>query len=62
MGGQSVTTREAAHSRKIVYGRARIGGNIVYLESTGSDNKYLWFEGRTKLPAPRAKEVARNST
>ena len=41
MGGQSVTTREAAHSRKIVYGRARIGGNIVYLESTGSDNKYL---------------------
>ena len=43
MGGQSVTTREAAHSRKIVYGRARIGGNIVYLESTGADNKYLWL-------------------
>ena len=43
MGGQSVTTREAAHSRKIVYGRARIGGNIVYLESTGTDNKYLWL-------------------
>ena len=43
MGGRSVTTREAAHSRKIVYGRARIGGNIVYLESTGTDNKYLWL-------------------
>ena len=43
MGGRSVTTREAAHSRKIVYGRARIGGNIVYLESTGSDNKHLWL-------------------
>ena len=43
MGGQSVTTREAAHSRKIVYGRARIGGNIVYLESTGTDNKYLYL-------------------
>ena len=43
MGGQSVTTREAAHSRKIVYGRARIGGNIVYLESTGADNKYLYL-------------------
>jgi len=43
MGGQSVTTRDAAHSRKIVYGRARIGGNIVYLESTGTDNKYLWL-------------------
>ena len=43
MGGQSITTREAAHTRKIVYGRARIGGNIAYLESTGSDNKYLWL-------------------
>ncbi len=43
MSGRSVTSREAAHSRKIVYGRARIGGNIVYLESTGTDNKYLWL-------------------
>ena len=43
MGGQSITTREAAQSRKIVYGRARIGGNIAYLESTGDDNKYLWL-------------------
>jgi len=43
MGGQSITTREAAQTRKIVYGRARIGGNIAYLESTGSDNKYLWL-------------------
>ena len=43
MGGRSVTTREPAHSRKIVYGRSRVGGNIVYLESTGTDNKYLWL-------------------
>ena len=43
MGGRSVMTREAAHSRKIVYGRARIGGNVVYLESTGTDKKYLWL-------------------
>ena len=43
MGGRSVTAREAAHSRKIVYGRARIGGNIVYLETTGDDHKYLWL-------------------
>ena len=43
MGGQSVMTREAASSRKIIYGRARIGGNVVYLESTGDDNKYLWL-------------------
>ena len=43
MAGQSVMTREAAHSRKIIYGRARIGGNVVYLESTGDDKKYLWL-------------------
>ena len=43
MGGQSVMTREAASSRKIIYGRARVGGNVVYLESTGDDNKYLWL-------------------
>lgn len=43
MEGRSITTREAAQSRKIVYGRARQGGNIVYLESTGTDNKYLWL-------------------
>jgi len=43
MGGQSVMTRDAAHSRKIIYGRARIGGNVVYLESTGTDKKYLWL-------------------
>jgi len=43
MSGRTVTTREAAHSRKIVYGRAKLGGNIVYLESTGTDNKYLYL-------------------
>ena len=41
--GQSITTRDAAHSRKIVYGRARIGGNIVYLESSGTDRKFLYL-------------------
>tara|TARA_R110001632_G_scaffold57993_1_gene141554 strand:- start:2299 stop:4695 length:2397 start_codon:yes stop_codon:yes gene_type:complete len=43
MGGTTVTSRDAAHSRKIIYGRARVGGNIVYLESSGDDNKYLWL-------------------
>lgn len=33
--------REAITSRKIVYGRSRVGGSIVYIESTGDDNKYL---------------------
>ena len=48
MAGRSITTKASAQSRKLVYGRARIGGNIVYLESTGSadhpqDNTYLWL-------------------
>ena len=37
----TVTSREPVSSRKIVYGRTRVGGTIVYLESTGSDNKYM---------------------
>ena len=41
MQGNSVTVREPAASRKLVYGRARVGGAIVYLDSTGSNNEYL---------------------
>jgi hypothetical protein len=37
----TVTSRSPIASRKIIYGRTRVGGTIVYLESTGSDNKYL---------------------
>lgn len=37
----TITAREPISSRKIVYGRSRVGGTIVYLESTGSDNKFL---------------------
>ena len=33
--------RSPIASRKLVYGRTRVGGTIVYLETTGSDNKYL---------------------
>ena len=43
IGGQAVMTRDAAQSRKIIYGRTRVGANVVYLESTGADNKYLWL-------------------
>lgn len=35
------TIRSSIASRKIIYGRARVGGTVVYLESTGTDNKYL---------------------
>ena len=41
MQGNSVTVREPAVSRKLIYGRARVGGAIVYLDSTGTDNEYL---------------------
>lgn len=38
--GRLVTTRDPLASRKIVYGKTRIGGTITYLEST-NDNKDL---------------------
>jgi hypothetical protein len=41
MGGLSTTVREATAPRQILYGRARLGGNMVFLANSGSDNKYL---------------------
>lgn len=41
MTGLTTTVREPASSRKIIYGRARVGGSIVYMDSTGNDNKYF---------------------
>ena len=41
MQGNSVTVREPAVSRKLIYGRARVGGAMVYLDSTGTDNEFL---------------------
>jgi hypothetical protein len=41
IGGLSTTVREATAPRQILYGRARLGGNIVFLANSGSDNKYL---------------------
>ena len=41
MTGLSTTVREPASSRKIIYGRARVGGSIVYMDSTGTDNEYF---------------------
>ena len=43
-GGQRgllTNTREATAVQDIVYGEVRKGGVITYLESTGSENKYL---------------------
>ena len=38
--GTTATTRSPTANRQIVYGRTRVGGTIVYMESTDS-NKYL---------------------
>lgn len=37
---RTITTREPLASHRIIYGHTRIGGNIVYMESTDS-NRYL---------------------
>ena len=41
MRGTTVTTREPAGPRKLIYGRVRVGGNVVFIAHSGSDNKYL---------------------
>ena len=41
LSGTTVMSREATPSRKIVYGRTRVGGSIAYLDGTGTDNEYL---------------------
>lgn len=41
--GTTVTSRDASSSRKIIYGETRVGGDIVYLDTTGGqkDNDNL---------------------
>lgn len=41
MRGITQTTREPAGSRKIIYGRMRVGGQVVFISHSGEDNKYL---------------------
>ena len=41
MRGITQTTREPASSRKIIYGRMRVGGQVVFLSHSGEDRKYL---------------------
>ena len=41
MRGTTVTTRDAAAPRKIIYGKVRVGGNVVFIAHSGDDNKYL---------------------
>ena len=37
----TVTSRNPTAARKVIYGTTRVGGTIVYMDSSGSDNKYL---------------------
>ena len=41
MSGITQTTRDPAGSRKIIYGKMRVGGQVVFISNTGDDNKYL---------------------
>jgi hypothetical protein len=41
MSGTTSTVREPASTRKLVYGRARVGGSIVFLDTSGAENKYM---------------------
>lgn len=41
MRDRMVSSREPLGSRKVLYGKSRVGGTIVYLASTGDDNEYL---------------------
>jgi len=35
------STRAALTPRRVIYGQARVGGQLAYIESTGSDSEYL---------------------
>ena len=41
MRGITATTREPAGSRKLIYGKMRVGGQVVFIAHSGDDNKYL---------------------
>lgn len=41
MAGIGITKKEPALPRNIIYGRAKVGGAIVFIHTTGEDNKYI---------------------
>lgn len=42
-GIQTGLSVRASESRKIIYGRAKTGGSLVYADETGSNNEKLWL-------------------
>jgi len=41
MRGINFNTRDPSSTRKLLYGKSRTGGTIVFVETSGNDNKYL---------------------
>jgi hypothetical protein len=41
LGGIEQTVKKPAMARQLIYGRAKVGGNIVYFDNTGANNRYL---------------------
>ena len=40
-GGTTVTQKSAINPHRIIYGKTRVGGTIVYAETTSSTNEFL---------------------
>lgn len=40
-GGMTTTVKEPSPTQKIIYGKVRVGGSIVFIDITGTDNEYL---------------------
>ena len=38
---QKITIKSAVQPRRVIYGRARVSGPLIYAASSGADNKYL---------------------
>ena len=43
LSGRAVNSRVAIGYRQYVYGQVRVGGQQIFIETTGTDNKYLHF-------------------
>jgi hypothetical protein len=41
-GGTTVSVKNSVATRRLIYGKTRVGGTIVYSGSSGDDNEYLW--------------------
>ena len=42
INGMTVSRKEPAGNRRIVYGNARVGGTLLYSTTSGDENKYLY--------------------